>query len=646
MRTKVLLSLLKKEFLNIIRDKKTFITMILLPLLAFPLMVGLLALVLTSYTEVSTNEIVFGVNYKVDEEFQEFLDNYSEDYTFKIKYDTNKNLKKEFDDGTLGIYILKEDNTYNMHFDENNTNTLAETSLVYELYYDYQEEYIKNKLNNLEIDYEAIKDEFQLVSVQESVTEMGTFIPAILSMMLTLLIASTAFSVAIEITTSEKEKGTLETLLSLPIKKSELITSKYLTTAIMSTISGVLTYISLFATLFFAKDTLSVMGLTSLEINSKILIIYFIAIVLFSVFLSGIILSMAIFCKSLKEAQNTLTPIEIGIALISYLPMLGVQASIKNSIIPFANIALLFNNALSSNIEPLFVILTFLSTICYSMILIIVVSKIYNEEDALFHTANLKYMSFSSGKEKTVAFNIFTSVLLLIIIYLLGLYASLLFATTSKYVIISILPLTALIVILISSILVKLDFKKAFKFQKFDFKQFMYLLLLLVGTRVLSEYIITIIANLFPKLVDDFGVVANTLTVDNIYLGLLTIAILPAIAEELLFRGIVYNSFTKKYGPIIGIIISALLFGIYHMNWLQGINAFFLGLVFGYAYYKTKSIFAPMIMHFLNNAYGVILMIFPSLNIEYPMYAKIMIALFAIILIITSIFINEKELRK
>ena len=99
----------------------------------------------------------------------------------------------------------------------------------------------------------------------------------------------------------------------------------------------------------------------------------------------------------------------------------------------------------------------------------------------------------------------------------------------------------------------------------------------------------------FPAMIENYSAYANLLTPDNLILSIIVIALLPAIFEELLFRGVIFNSFNKKWGPFIAAIVSALIFGIYHMNWIQGINAFILGLSFAYIYYKSDSLFVPII---------------------------------------------------
>lgn len=92
----------------------------------------------------------------------------------------------------------------------------------------------------------------------------------------------------------------------------------------------------------------------------------------------------------------------------------------------------------------------------------------------------------------------------------------------------------------------------------------------------------------------------NSLT--DYLINLLLIAIIPAIGEELLFRGVIQQEIIKKIRkPIIGIFITALLFAAVHLQ-IEGFPPkFLIGLILGYAYYTTQNIWIPIALHFFNN---------------------------------------------
>lgn len=83
--------------------------------------------------------------------------------------------------------------------------------------------------------------------------------------------------------------------------------------------------------------------------------------------------------------------------------------------------------------------------------------------------------------------------------------------------------------------------------------------------------------------------------------GLILMALLPALVEETIFRGMIYNTYSKRR-PIIGILLSALLFGLMHMNFNQLPYALYLGIIMALVMEACDSIVAPMIVHFTMNA--------------------------------------------
>lgn len=78
-------------------------------------------------------------------------------------------------------------------------------------------------------------------------------------------------------------------------------------------------------------------------------------------------------------------------------------------------------------------------------------------------------------------------------------------------------------------------------------------------------------------------------------------ALIGPICEEIIFRGIILEGLSKKYNPINAIVFSAFIFGIVHLHPLQVINAFFIGLVFGWIYLKTQSLWVCIVAHVLYN---------------------------------------------
>lgn len=93
----------------------------------------------------------------------------------------------------------------------------------------------------------------------------------------------------------------------------------------------------------------------------------------------------------------------------------------------------------------------------------------------------------------------------------------------------------------------------------------------------------------------------------QLMLAVVTVSIYPAISEELLFRGIIQNSFMRKLTPFASILLTGILFGMFHMSFLLFLGTCLIGIILGILTYRTKSIFPAMIAHFSNNFIALIL---------------------------------------
>ena len=86
---------------------------------------------------------------------------------------------------------------------------------------------------------------------------------------------------------------------------------------------------------------------------------------------------------------------------------------------------------------------------------------------------------------------------------------------------------------------------------------------------------------------------------------ILAIAIGPALGEELIFRGLIGRGLIARWGVVRGVLITSLLFGITHINPAQAIGVIPLGIAMHFAYLTTRSLWAPITLHLLNNALAV-----------------------------------------
>ena len=94
--------------------------------------------------------------------------------------------------------------------------------------------------------------------------------------------------------------------------------------------------------------------------------------------------------------------------------------------------------------------------------------------------------------------------------------------------------------------------------------------------------------------------------IGNLFLLLFTTALIPAICEEFLFRGVILNGL-RKYGVWTAVFVSATFFSLMHMNLQQIPYTFILGVIIGFVVYYTRNLGLGMLMHFANNALVLII---------------------------------------
>jgi len=127
------------------------------------------------------------------------------------------------------------------------------------------------------------------------------------------------------------------------------------------------------------------------------------------------------------------------------------------------------------------------------------------------------------------------------------------------------------------------------------------------GLVIVSSEIDNLVSYLIPK-PEFFQQLFGTI-VENKYIAIsiILVGLMPAFGEEMMFRGVILGGFKDNYTNKKAIIVSALLFGIVHLNPWQFVTAFIFGIIVGWVCLKTKSLLLCIYMHLFNNMTSVIL---------------------------------------
>ena len=396
----------KKELKELLRDKKTLMFVVALPVLIFPIIFAVMAFIssqaaLEADQKVNTYVIING-EYAPEFTNKVFYHKSFELYKGSKTFNTIEELKAGVTAGDIdmGIYLPSnaedtldsgEQSKWEVVFnDAKSINFLFDR--VKELAQEYSDVLQAKKLKSFGIEestHKSILTPIEVVKVDtaDKRENLGEKIGGFLPYLLIPLVLMGATYPAIDLGAGEKERGTLETLLLTPITRTELVLGKFITLLTTSIASTTITVVSMgcwvavalaFADLDFIKTAFSTLAVTDL------LMIFVLLLPLAAIF-SSLALAISIYARTFKEAQNYMAPLSMGVffpIIISIMPNMELTA--KTAFIPVTNVALAIKDIIKGTVDYTFVGLIFLATALIAGALLAFCVKWFNREDVLF----------------------------------------------------------------------------------------------------------------------------------------------------------------------------------------------------------------------------------------------------------------------
>ena len=319
--------------------------------------------------------------------------------------------------------------------------------------------------------------------------------------------------------------------------------------------------------------------------------------------------------KSFKDAQNYITPVMLIIMIPSYVSMIpNIELDGFTSTIPVVNISLLIKSVLSFKFDLNLIAIVFVSNFAFMILSVLLLSKMFNSEEILFgNNRSFSFLEKRSNIKKGTMPTISDGAILYAVGLVLLIYVGSLVQLKFKMAGLAITQVMIICLPLLFAYYIKTDFKKTFSLRKINLKQILGGILIWMGGFVLINLITQITLYLFPQNMEVAEALTDAIIIkDNLVLNLAIVALMPAICEEIFFRGFIFTSFKGKSSSKIAIITSGILFGFMHMDFLRIIPTSILGIIFAYTVYKSESIFIAMILHFINNSIAVLVSHYPN----------------------------------
>ncbi len=372
---------IKKELRSIFRDRKTMIAMFIYPIL-IPCMVILYGNIGDSVDNEELGATV-GVNYQVTEEEKELFKELKLDV---IEYKTEKEMNDSYQDKNISGYIIKNDNKYVVYVDESSTDGMQAGSLITAYLDSYNNvltsKYIASKGINPEIAFNQLS--YEMKSLERN-NYMVTVLLAVSLTYTILAICISSSNMAISTTATEKENGTLETILTFPIKKGELITGKYLSSVVVGFIAALVSLILMIVSFKIGSNQYLIFEDISLHLTIGSILGCVLMCLLASIFISGVAMFLTSFSKSYKEAQSKIGLINLLGIIPMFISILNIEVNKFYYLIPICNFEQILQELLLSKTSILNICTVVISTVIYTYVLVRLIIKLYNSEKILFN---------------------------------------------------------------------------------------------------------------------------------------------------------------------------------------------------------------------------------------------------------------------
>jgi sodium transport system permease protein len=424
-----------------------------------------------------------------------------------------------------------------------------------------------------------------------------------------------AFYPAIDLCAGEKERGTLETLLSSPAERSEIVTGKLLTIMLFSVATAVLNIVSMGLCGAFLLNQMQSLGAgPAIGMPPALAPVWLlVALIPVAALFSALCLALAAFARSNKEGQYYLMPLLLVSMPLMILPMApGVELTFGNSLIPLTGLVLLLRSLLEGQylqalpfVPPVVVV----TVLCCVLALRWAIEQ-FNKENVLFRESErvdlglwLRHLIRDRQDTPSAAEAVFCGVLILVIEFFIGLSTA---PPQSLDDLVRLVMISQLVVIATPPLLMTVMLTRrpllTLLLRRPPLAAIPLAMLLAIALHPLVLLFARGLSELYPIRSGGHEGMLDALTDAPYWLAILLFAVVPAFCEELAFRGFILSGLRHLGHRWRAILISALFFGITHQILQQSIITAAVGAVIGYIAVQANSLWPCIAFHATHNA--------------------------------------------
>ena len=491
----------------------------------------------------------------------------------------------------------------------------------------WQREWLRDKLSSSDLNPSIIEPiQLQQIDVAPKETKQALVWSKLLPLVMLVWALTGAFYPAIDLCAGEKERGTLETLLSSPATRREIVWGKLLTVMSFSVGTAILNLFSMQLTSSFvigqfarmgANDAVAALGPLHLSALTWLIVILLPIAAMFS----ALALAVAALARSSKEGQYYLMPLLLAGLPLVMLPMVpGITLSIGNAAIPVTGAVLLARALIEGQYRESLIhapIVIGVTVVCCLLAVRWAVRQ-FESESVMFRESerfqwSLWFRQIWRDRAPTATAN---EALLCGVIILVALFFGRMSLTSLELDWPSITRSTIAIQLgmilapcLIMATFMTASIRRALRIEAVRPLDLTFSLLL--GLTLHPAYMILSAAiqhefQLGAETKELLSYVDSLISSAPLWSVIVTLAVIPAICEELAFRGFIFGGLIRQNGILRAILVSSLFFGLSHGVLQQTIGASLMGIILGVIAWRSGGVVCGIALHMTHNTLTMI----------------------------------------
>jgi len=647
-----------KELIDILRDRRTLIAMILVPIVLYPLlMLGSIQAVTYQTESLEEEELNIGVFDDAHRLMIQELIGYdhmvleSRRRAELDKTGEEPKLPAPLDDVKIHVFETRQALEHAIQsrrvqigvvFDAERLPRPAEygKSITLDLLTDVEEvrsEFAASRFTrmvrrvsqgilDIRLGREGLPDAFldplkvETVNLSSPPSILGQVLPLVL----VLMTITGAIYPAIDLTAGERERGTLESLMVSPVPVIDLIVGKFLVVTTVAIMGATLNLASVTATVYFGGFN-EIIAQPGGGVPVAKLVFILLCLIPFAVLMSAIMIAVCSYARTFKEAQNYVTPVILAVLIpggIAALP--ATQLSGLMLVMPVGNMVLLARDFLLGAVVPALSIgMVLLSTTLYAAAAVAVAANIFGKESVVFADAASFTSAFDRAlirpsRRPTVSMALMIAAVLFPLWFFVqsslspgpgGSAIDLLYGTARL--------MPALFVIIPVAVVLywKVSIVETMALRVPAPRYLIAAILIGVSAWVPAQEINVLQARLVgvpSAVVENFKIMEEAVSALSLWEAILLLALVPAVCEELFFRGLILSGLSTSARKWTAIITSAVIFGVFHFILFKMPVTVGLGVVMALLCWNAGSIVPAMLAHLLHNGLSAYTALYPQ----------------------------------